>query len=292
METLYARVAEAVAEGQSVALTTLVRVEGSTPREVGSKMLVYADGRTAGTIGGGAMEAAVIDAASLALAQGEPRLLRYELRDPEEGDLAICGGEAEVFIDVIAPRPTLLVVGAGHVAMPVAEMGHLCGFRVVVLDDRPDMVSEARFPHASERISGEIVDRLHELNLTSQWHVVIVTRGHAYDLEALRAVVGSEAAYVGMIGSRRKVRTTFERLLADGVPEALLERVHSPIGLNIGAQTPAEIAVSILAEIIWLRKGARASLPGGQPAGGAPAGGAPGSMRISPSPACPETGDL
>jgi xanthine dehydrogenase accessory factor len=282
METLYARVAAAVAEGQSVAMATLVRVEGSTPREVGSKMLVYADGQIAGTIGGGAVEAAVIDAASEALALGEPRLLHYELRDPEQGDLAICGGEAEVFIDVIAPRPTLLVVGAGHVAIPVAEMGHLCGFRVVVLDDRSDMVSEARFPHASERISGEIVTQLNEMNLTSQWHVVIVTRGHAHDLEALRAVVGSKAAYVGMIGSQRKVRTTYERLMADGVPEALLERVHSPIGLDIGAQTPAEIAVSILAEIIWLRKGVRERVPGEQPD----------SMRISPSSASPVAGDL
>jgi xanthine dehydrogenase accessory factor len=265
METLYGQVAAAVADGQSVALATLVRVEGSTPRELGSKMLVYADGRIAGTIGGGAMEAAVIEAAAQAIAQGAPRLLRYELRDPGEGDLAICGGEAEVFVDVIAPRPTLLVVGAGHVAMPVAELGDRCGFRVVVLDDRPEMVSEARFPHAAERISGEIVPRLNELDLTPQWYVVIVTRGHAHDQEALRAVVGSQAAYVGMIGSRRKVRTTYDRLMAEGVPASLLERVHSPIGLDIGAQTPAEIAVSILAEIIWLRKGSRGEDSSGQP---------------------------
>lgn len=261
METLYARITQAVALGQSVALATLVRVEGSTPRELGSKMLVYADGQIAGTIGGGAMEASVIEAAIQALACGEPRLLQYELRDPAEGDLGICGGEAEVFVDVIAPRPTLLVVGGGHVAIPVAEMGHRCGFRVIVLDDRPDMVNEARFPHAEERLVGDIVAQLGQLELTPQWHVVIVTRGHAYDLEALRAVVSSEAAYVGMIGSRRKVRTTFERLIADGVPQSLLERVNAPIGLDIGAQTPAEIAVSILAEIIWLRKGSAVRPP-------------------------------
>jgi xanthine dehydrogenase accessory factor len=265
METLFGQIAAAAAQGESVALATLVRVEGSTPRELGSKMLVYADGRIAGTIGGGAMEAAVMEAAAEAIALGQPRLLRYELRDPGEGDLGICGGAAEVFIDVIAPPPTLLVVGAGHVAMPVAEMGHQCGFRVVVLDDRPDMVSEARFPDAAERLSGEIVSCLSALELTSQWYVVIVTRGHAHDLEALRAVVGSQAAYVGMIGSRRKVRTTYDSLIADGVPASLLERVHSPIGLDIGAQTPAEIAVSILAEIIWLRKGSRGSQPGKQP---------------------------
>ena len=208
MENLYARVAAAVAEGQSVALATLVRVEGSTPRELGSKMLVYADGQIAGTIGGGAMEAAVIDAAAEALAQGEPRLLRYELRDPAEGDLGICGGEAEVFIDVIAPRPTCSWSARDTWPCRWPRLGHQCGFRVVVLDDRPDMVSEERFPHAAERISGDIAAQLSEMDLTSQWYVVIVTRGHAYDEEALRTVVGSQAAYVGMIGSRRKVRTT------------------------------------------------------------------------------------
>jgi xanthine dehydrogenase accessory factor len=261
METLYARIAQAVEQGQSIALATLVRVQGSTPRELGSKMLVYADGQIAGTIGGGAVEAAVIEEAVQALARGEPRLLQYELREPDQGDLGICGGEAEVFVDVIAPRPTLLVVGGGHVAMPVAELAYQCGFRVVVLDDRPEMVSAARFPHAAERLTGDMMAQLGELELTPQWHVVIVTRGHAHDLEALRAVVGTQAAYVGMIGSRRKVRTTYERLIADGVPQSLLERVHAPIGLDIGAQTPAEIAVSILAEIIWLRQGASDRLP-------------------------------
>ena len=146
-----------------------------------------------------------------------------------------------------------------------------CGFRVVVLDDRPDMVNEARFPHA-ERIAGDLVALLAEMDLTDQWHVVIVTRGHTYDQEALRAVVDSPAAYVGMIGSRRKVRTTYERLMAEGVPESLLERVHAPIGLDIGAQTPAEIAVSILAEIILLRKGPRGRYPDGQT----------GVMRVAP----------
>jgi xanthine dehydrogenase accessory factor len=282
METLYARVAAAVAEGQSVALATLVRVEGSTPRELGSKMLVYADGQIEGTIGGGAMEAAVIDTARQAVARGESRLLNFELRDPAGGDPGICGGEADVFIDVIAPRPTLLVVGAGHVAMPVAELGYQCGFRVVVVDDRPDMVSEARFPHAFERKAGDIVAILNQMNLTAQWYVVIVTRGHAHDQAALRVVVGSQAAYVGMIGSRRKVRLTHERLMADGVPKSLLERVHAPIGLDIGAQTPAEIAVSILAEIISLRKGVRDRRPTGQP----------GSMRMGPASAPPDALDL
>ena len=161
---------------------------------------------------------------------------------------------ADVYIDVVASNPTLVVVGAGHVAMPVAEIGHLCGFRVVVLDDRPEMASEERFPHAAERIAGDIAKTLHTLTITPNTYIVIITRGHAYDEAALRAVINSPAAYVGMIGSRRKVRTTFDRLLADGIPEKQIQRVHAPIGLNIGAQTPAEIAVSILAEIVMQRQ--------------------------------------
>jgi xanthine dehydrogenase accessory factor len=263
MESLYERVAEAVSQGESVALVTLVRVKGSTPRELGSKMVVYADGRIEGTIGGGAMEGATIAAAREAIAQGASRLEHYELREPEEGDLGICGGEADVFIDVAMPRPTLLIVGAGHVAMLVAEIGHLCGYRIVVLDDRAEMVTAERFPHAAERKAGEIVELLGACNLTPSTYVVIVTRGHAHDEDALRTVLDSQAAYVGMIGSRRKVRTTFGRLVASGASEALLRKVHAPIGLDIGAQTPAEIAVSILAEITLLRKGARGAHPEG-----------------------------
>jgi xanthine dehydrogenase accessory factor len=216
-------------------------------------MVVYPDGRTVGTIGGGAMEAAVIHAAVEAIAKRASRMLHYTLRDTEQGDPGICGGAADVFIDVALPKPALLVVGAGHVAMPVAEIGHLCGFRVTVVDDRPDMVAEERFPHAVQRIAGDIVETLADLSIAPNTYIVIVTRGHAHDEAALRAVLGSPAAYVGMIGSRRKVRTTFERLVAAGVDEALIRHVHAPIGLDIGAQTPAEIAVSILAEIVTVR---------------------------------------
>jgi xanthine dehydrogenase accessory factor len=259
VEHPYELIAQALRQGQGAALATVVRVEGSTPRGVGTKMVVYADGRSAGTVGGGEMEALVIREAVDALRQGASRLVRYDLRDTTSGDPGICGGVAEVFVDVARPRPTLLVVGAGHVAVPVAEMGHLCGFRVVVLDDRPDMVSAERFPHADERIAaagdedGGLVETLRAWPLSPATHVVIVTRGHAYDEAALRAVIDAPAAYIGMIGSRHKVQTTLDHLRADGVDEAQIRRVHAPIGLDIGAETPAEIALSILAEIVRLR---------------------------------------
>ena len=257
MKDLYRLLADTVDQGKSAALATLIRAEGATPRKLGTKMIVYDDGQIAGTIGGGKMEALVIQGAVEAIGQGASRLLHYELRDQESGDPGICGGVVDVFVDVVHPRPVLLVVGAGHVAMPLAEMGHMCGFRVIVVDDRPDMLSEERFPHADERIVGEIVETLQGLPVTPSNHIVIVTRGHAHDEGALRTVIGSTAAYLGMIGSRRKVKTVFDHLRAGGVDETLLRRVHAPVGLDIGAQSPAEIALSILAEIIMLRSDRR-----------------------------------
>jgi xanthine dehydrogenase accessory factor len=179
--------------------------------------------------------------------------VQYDLLDVESGDPGLCGGTIQVFIDVTVPKPTLLVVGAGHVAMPVVEIGYLCDFRAIVLDDRADMASEERFPHAAERLVGDIVQTLQAFPITDSTYIVIVTRGHALDEGALRAVIGSPAAYVGMIGSRRKVRVIYDRLHADGIDEVLIDRVHSPIGLDIGSETPAEIAVSILAEVIAVR---------------------------------------
>ena len=255
MENLYQLLADAANQGRSVALATVVRVEGSVPREIGAKMVVYADGTIAGTIGGGEMEALVIREAVQAIAQGKPRPVHYTLQDASAGDPGVCGGVADVFVDVVIPRPTLLVLGAGHVGMPIAEVGHLCGFKVIVVDDRADMVSAERFPHADERIARDFVDALRDLEITPGTYVVIVTRGHAYDKQVLHAVIDSPAAYVGMIGSRRKVQVIFDHLRAAGVAEALIRRVYSPIGLDIGGRTPAEIAVSILAEIVALRHG-------------------------------------
>jgi xanthine dehydrogenase accessory factor len=253
MKNPYKLIAQAVAQGRSVALATVVRAEGATPREIGAKMIVYDDGQIDGTVGGGKMEALVIQEAVAAIRQGASRLVHYELRDAAMGDPGICGGVADVFVDVVTPRPVLLVVGAGHIALPVAEIGSLCGFRVLVVDDRADMASAERFPHADERFAGDIVETLGNVSMTPNTYIVIITRGHAYDEQALRAVIDSPAGYIGMIGSRRKVRTIFDHLRADGIDEALLRRIHAPIGLDIGAQTPAEIAISILAEIVMLR---------------------------------------
>ena len=255
MENIHQLVAKSIKAGASAALCTIVRIEGSTPREVGAKMIVYPDGRTAGTVGGGKMEAQVIETAVAAIAARQSQVVQYTLQDLDAGDPGICGGAIEVYIDVSVPAPTLYLVGAGHVAMPTAALAHTCGFRVVVIDDRADMASEARFPDAAERLVGDIEAVLRGLPLASNAYVVIVTRGHALDEEALHAVIDAPAAYVGMIGSRRKVRTIYDHLRAAGVPQEQLDRVHSPIGIDIGSETPAEIAVSIVAEMIAVRRG-------------------------------------
>ncbi len=260
MGTIYEAVLEATRRGDSVALATIVKATGSTPREAGTKMLVYPDGSIVDTIGGGSLEANVIAEAQAALGEGKPRLIRYELRDSEAGDPGICGGEAEIFVDVINPHPTVLIVGAGHVGRSIAVLSSFLGFRTVVMDDRAEFANAERLPQADEIIVGDIAEELARFSVTPQTHIVIVTRGHEHDREALRQSVSSPAAYIGMIGSRRKVKMVFDELQKAGVAEEALAAVHAPIGLDIHAETPEEIALSIMAEIVMVRRGGTGGL--------------------------------
>lgn len=254
-EAVYEAILNAIRAGEAACVLTVIEVRGSTPREVGTKMLLRADGSTVGTIGGGALEAAALADAREALASGQSRVTDYSLLGQSQGDLGVCGGEARVFIEVLHPKPTLLVIGAGHVGQPLAELGHLLGFRTVVADDRPEFACRERFPHADELVVGRLERIGDRVPITQHTFVVIATRGHEHDETALRQVIGTPAGYIGMIGSRRKVRSVFDRLLADGVPRERLAAVYAPVGLRTGAQTPAEIALSILAEIVAVRHG-------------------------------------
>jgi len=248
---LYAKVAELSQEGARFVVATITDVQGSSPREVGTKMLVMRDGSTVETIGGGVLEKRVVEDALACLASGVSRSERYELR--EQGDHALgalCGGEATVFFEVHAPGKTLLIVGAGHVGQALCRFAALLDYRVVVLDPREDMVSAERFPQADERICGDPAQTAELFAIGEDTHVVIVTHGHAHDQAALRSVIDSPAGSIGMIGSRNKVRTVFARLREEGVTPESLDRVHAPIGLDIGAQTPAELALCIMAEIV------------------------------------------
>ncbi len=255
-DDVFPAVVRALERGEAAALVTIVSAQGSTPQRIGAKMLVFADGRTVGTIGGGCYENDAFGKAREALDTGRPRLVHYDLSDDfaEESGL-ICGGQMDVYIEPIEPSPQLYIIGAGHVAFHLAPLAHEVGFKTHVLDDREKFANRERFPLADEVIVDSIPDWLSGAELSSQAYAVIVTRGHRHDLDALRALVARDLRYVGLIGSRAKVARIYEALVAESTPAEALGRVHAPIGLDIGAITPQEIAVSIVAELIGIRHG-------------------------------------
>jgi xanthine dehydrogenase accessory factor len=255
-QEVFAAVAEALDRGEPAALVTIVSALGSTPQRVGAKMLVFADGRIVGTIGGGCYENDAFWKAREAITNRKPQLVHYELSDDfaQETGL-ICGGQMDVYIEPIEPSPELYVVGAGHVGLHLARLAHEVGFRVHVVDDREKFANKERFPTAEEVIAEDIPAWIERSALPAHAYVVIVTRGHTNDLEALRALAPKELRYLGLIGSRAKVARIYDELARHGMKDATLEHVHAPIGLDIGAVTPQEIAVSILAELIAVKHG-------------------------------------
>jgi len=219
-------------------------------------MLVFGDGRTVGTIGGGCYENDAFWKAREAITARSPQLVHYELSDDfaQETGL-VCGGQMDVYIEPIEPSPELYVIGAGHVGTELARLAHAVGFQVHVVDDREKFANRERFPDASDVIAEDIPTWVARTQLPPHAYVVIVTRGHTNDLEALRALATRELRYLGLIGSRAKVARIYDALRQDGMAAECLKRVHAPIGLDIGAVTPQEIAVSILAELIAVKHG-------------------------------------
>jgi xanthine dehydrogenase accessory factor len=242
-------------KGQPVALCTVIRAQGSVPRHAGSKMLVFEDGSIEGSIGGGELESRVIAEALEALADGQPRITPYSLSNPAEGDPGVCGGEVEVFVDPIGKKPTVVVFGGGHVGSAVIHLAHWLGFRTVVADDRAEFASVESAPEADEHIVCPLSELAQRVRIDPMTYLVLTTRGVSVDVEGVPALLESPAAYIGIIGSRRRWETAAAELEGRGVPRARLERIHSPMGLELNAETPEEIAVSILSEIILLRRG-------------------------------------
>jgi xanthine dehydrogenase accessory factor len=234
------------------ALCTIVRSRGSTPRHATSKMLVYPDGHILGTVGGGEVENRVIKEALNAIKDKTPRLLEYNMSDPERGDPGVCGGQLEIYVEPIIPKPTLVVVGVGHVGKAVAHLAKWLGFIVAVSDDRPDFCNSTTVPEADEYYPLPLEELSKQLKITPWTYFVLTTRGMDVDVKGLPFLVNSEAGYIGVIGSKRRWATTTKKLLSAGVSTERLEQIHSPIGLDIHAETPEEIAVSIMAEIIKL----------------------------------------
>jgi len=252
---IYRAVARALERGEAAALVTIVATNGSTPQRVGAKMIAYADGRTEGTIGGGCYENDALGKAREAIRLRRPQLVHYSLNDDLAAESGlICGGQMDVYIEPLEPAPHLYLVGAGHVAHELGKVAQQLGFHLHVLDDRARFASSDRFPGA-EVLVDDIPQWLAGADLPAAAFVVVVTRGHRHDLDAMRALVCREWRYLGMIGSRAKVRRVFDALEAEGVAKERLERVHAPIGLDIGAVSPAEIAVSIAAELVAARSG-------------------------------------
>jgi xanthine dehydrogenase accessory factor len=255
MNSIYQALAELEQSHQPAALCTVVKASGSTPRHAASKMLVYPDGRILGSVGGGELENRVIAEARAALDDGKPRLLEYNMTDPARGDVGVCGGQVEVFVEPILPPDMLVVIGGGHVGKAVAHLARWLGFRVAVSDDRAEFCTPESNPDADEFYACPIAELPLRLNITPQTCIVLTTRGNAVDVPGLPALLDTRAAYIGVIGSRRRWSLTVKELNEQGIPEEKLARVHSPIGIGIGAETPEEIAVSILAEVLMVRGG-------------------------------------
>ncbi len=257
---LYEEIVELRRQGRRAALATIINVRGSIPSFNTAKMLVRDDGSILGTIGGGCVEADVWQAAREVMEQEKPRTLTFNLnQNPKYDTGLVCGGTLEVYVEPILPIPQLYVFGAGHVANNVYKVARLAGFDVTIVDDREAYSNRDRFPEAKEVIADDFEVALKKLDPTESSYIVIVTRGHRDDMRVLRWAVQTPACYIGMIGSKRKVLTTYKELQAEGIPAESFEKVKAPIGLEIGAITPEEIAVAIVAEMIAFRRKADVS---------------------------------
>lgn len=251
----FKRVAELEADGAVFAITTVVRSQGSVPRHVGTKMLIFPDGSSEGTVGGGKMESFVIREALDSFLDGKARFLHYNFKDPDLGDPGVCGGEVDMFVEPIQPKPTILIFGAGHVGKAVAHLGSWIGFRVIVADDREEYATLDAAPGADRAVHCELAKLPEEVEITPQTYVVLTTRGVPVDVGGLPSLLETAAGYIGVIGSKRRWETTVKQLREGGISEELIGKVNSPIGLEIMAETPEEIAISIIAEIVMNRRG-------------------------------------
>ena len=240
---------------EPVALAVIIRDQGSVPRHAGTKMLVYADGRTLGTIGGGEMEARVVAAAAEALRDGQTRLVPYSLVDPQRGDPGVCGGSVEIYVEPHLAPDTLYVLGCGHVGRALAALGKWLGFRVVAWDDRAELATAENMPDADVVFSGPPTAVAVAQPINARTFVAVVTRNVGVDRQLLPGLLDTSAAYIGAMGSRRRWQETQRLLLEDGVAPDKAARVTSPIGLEINAESPNEIAVSIMAQIIMTQRG-------------------------------------
>ncbi len=255
MSSIFQALAELDQTHLLAALCTVVKTSGSTPRHSTSKMLVYQDGHILGTVGGGELENRVLVEALASLKDGKARLLAYSMVDPDRGDPGVCGGQVEVFVEPILPPPMLVIIGGGHVGKAMAHLAKWLGFRVGISDDRLEFCTPEANPDADEFYPVPLAELPLHLTITPRTALVLTTRGSNVDVVGLPSLLDTQAGYIGVIGSRKRWKTTVRELNRQGISVEKLARIHSPIGLGIGAETPEEIAVSIMAEILMLQSG-------------------------------------
>jgi xanthine dehydrogenase accessory factor len=259
---IYEEIVKLRSEGRRGAVATIVNVRGSIPSFETAKMLIRDDGSIIGTVGGGCVEADVWQAAREVMESERPRTLTFNLnQNPRYDTGLVCGGTLDIFIEPVLPPASLFIFGAGHVALNLYRSAKNAGFDVIVVDDRENYANRERFPEAKEVIAEDFENVMARLSPSETSYIVIVTRGHRDDMRVLRWAVQTPARYVGMIGSKRKTITIFRELVKEGLAEHLFERVHAPVGLDIGAITPEEIAVAITAELIAARRRVERPLP-------------------------------
>ena len=246
-------------KGQKCALATIVQVNGSIPSYESAKLLVREDGSIAGTIGGGCVEAEVWTAAREVIETEQPKHLTFSLgQDAAYDNGLICGGQLNVFVEAIIPQPRAFIFGAGHISKSLSKVATLAGFATVIVDDREQFANRDRFPEADEVHAGEYEDIFPKLEVNHTSYLVIVTRGHRDDMRVLKWAMSTPARYISMIGSKRKVLGVMRELEKEGMRREDFDRLHAPMGLEIGAVSPEEIAVSVAAEMIAVRRHAAA----------------------------------
>jgi xanthine dehydrogenase accessory factor len=253
MQPIYQALTELEKKNESAALCTVIRSEGSTPRHVGSKMLVYHDGQFLGTVGGGELENRVIKAALESIQNETAQNLSYTMSDPSRGDPGVCGGQVEVFVEPILPTPLIVVIGAGHVGKAVVHLAKWLGYRVAVSDDRAEFCTPESTPGAEAYYPVKMDELPKHITIDKRTILILTTRGSAIDAAGIIPLLDSPAAYIGVIGSKRRWATTVKALKEKGVDEAKIAKVHSPMGLELQAETPEEIAVSIMAEVMMVK---------------------------------------
>lgn len=259
---IYEEIVRLRREGRKAALATIIHTQGSIPSYQSSKLLIRDDGSILGTVGGGCVEAEIWAAAREVMEQEKPRRFTFNLNADPKYDIGLtCGGTVEIFLEPILPTPVCYICGAGHVGMHLARILSHVGFDTIIVDDRPTFANRERFPEAREICAEPWEQAFAKLSPNESSYIVIVTRGHKDDMRVLRWAVETPARYVGLIGSKRKVLSIYRELEREDIPRERLERVHGPIGIEIGALSPEEIAVSIAAEMIAVHRHAPIPAP-------------------------------